>query len=171
MGARGWVAGTSIEYRYQNRPVAVQEYGGSIGIPIISFVIGTYWGNYYSNRPFYRQRNYWYCRPTIGRPPPRPIHRPPPRPQPGGGNRPPRPGIGNPGNGHRPSPGSRQSPWPRPAPQATGQAGPCRQEKQRQPGQLMDLRHRDRSRPGEIEAAAPDQRRPAHGHQPRPLWA
>jgi uncharacterized protein YraI len=114
MGTRGWVAGTFIEYRYQNRPVVVQEYGGSIGIPIISFVIGTYWGNYYSNRPFYRQRNYWYRRPIISRPPPRPIHRPPPRPQPGNGSRPPppRPGIGNPGNGHRPPPGQGNRPPP-----------------------------------------------------------
>ena len=122
LGARGWVAGTFIQYRYQNQPVMVQEYGASIGIPIVSFVIGTYWSSYYSNRPFYRQRNDWYRRRIISRPPTRPVHRPPPRPQPGNGSRPPptRPGIGNPGHGQRPPPAQGNRPQPgqgnRPAP-------------------------------------------------------
>jgi uncharacterized protein YraI len=113
MGTRGWAAGSFIQYRYQNQPVMVQDYGARIGIPIISFVIGTYWNNYYRDRPFYRQRNYWYQRPIVHRPPPRPAHRPPSRPQPGG-NRPPppRPGIGNPGHGNKPTPGPGNRPQP-----------------------------------------------------------
>lgn len=118
MGNRGWVAGSFIQYTYQHQPVLVQNYGASIGIPIISFVIGSYWNNYYRDRPFYHQRNYWYQRPIIHRPPPRPSHRPPSRPHPGGSRpQPSRPGIGAPGQGHwpqgnRPQPGQGNRPQP-----------------------------------------------------------
>lgn len=113
---RGWIAAGYLQYLYQNQTVYVEDYGPRIGLPIVSFVIGTYWGNYYANRPFYRQRDYWYRRPYVHRPPPRPpIHRPPPRPHPGwgGGHRPP-PGNGHrpPGGGHRPPPGNGHRPPP-----------------------------------------------------------
>ncbi|MFC5741735.1 SH3 domain-containing protein [Dyella tabacisoli] len=118
-GDRGWVSANYIQYVYQSQPVIVEQYGSRIGLPVVSFVIGTYWGNYYSNRPFYRQRDYWYHRPIRPRPP-RPI-RPPPRPHPGWGHqRPPRPGIrpphpGNrPGQGNRPPPGQGNRPPPDP---------------------------------------------------------
>ena len=120
---RGWIAAGYLQYLYQNQTVYVQDYGPRIGLPIVSFVIGTYWGNYYANRPFYRQRDYWYRRPYVHRPPPRPpMHRPPPRPNPGWGGHRPSPGNGHrppgngyrpPGNGgHRPSPGNGNRPSP-----------------------------------------------------------
>jgi len=121
MGTRGWVSGAYIQYTYQNQRVVVQDYGSRIGIPVISFVIGTYWGNYYRDRPFYRQRDYWFHRPIVHRPPPRPIHRPPPRPRPpgwSGGNR---PGPG-PGNGVRPPP--RPNPGNGTRPPGPGNGGP-----------------------------------------------
>jgi uncharacterized protein YraI len=97
-GNRGWVAGNYIEYVYQDQPVLLPSYGAQIGIPIVSFVIGTYWDSYYRNRPFYSQRNVWYHRRIVRRPPPPPMHRPY---RPGHG----RPVPGRPGwNGHRPPP-------------------------------------------------------------------
>ncbi|WP_266160075.1 SH3 domain-containing protein [Dyella silvatica] len=103
-GDRGWVAANYIQYIYQSQPVIVEQYGSRIGVPIVGFVIGTYWGNYYRNRPFFRQRDYWYRRPIISRPPP--------RPQPGWGPRPPYPGFRPPGQDVRPPPGQ----WNRPSP-------------------------------------------------------
>lgn len=67
---RGWVAADFINYPYAGRTVIVHEYGPSIGIPVISFVIGTYWGSHYRDRPFYREREVWYRRPMPRRPPP-----------------------------------------------------------------------------------------------------
>ncbi|OOG52702.1 hypothetical protein B0E47_15610 [Rhodanobacter sp. B05] len=107
---RGWVAGNFIEYLYQDQPVLLPSYGARIGIPIVSFVIGTYWDSYYRSRPFYRQRTVWYQRPYVRRPPPRPLSHPyrgPIR----GGHGPARPAPGmNPGHGVRPVPGNRPSP-------------------------------------------------------------
>lgn len=121
MGTRGWVSGGYIQYTYQDQRVVVQDYGARIGIPVISFVIGSYWSSYYQDRPFYRQRDYWYHRPWPphhSRPPVRPRppgwnggHRPqrpghgwtqPGRPGNGGGTRPPRPGNGSGSGGTRP---------------------------------------------------------------------
>lgn len=76
-GSRGWIAGNFIQYDYQGQPVLLPAYGARIGVPIITFVISSYWDTYYRNRPFYRQRTTWYRRPAPHHPPPRPIHRSP----------------------------------------------------------------------------------------------
>jgi uncharacterized protein YraI len=62
-GERGWVSGDYIEYSYQNRRVPLYGYGAQIGIPIISFIIGDYWGSHYNHRSFYRDRDRWYRQP------------------------------------------------------------------------------------------------------------
>lgn len=62
-GERGWVSGDYIEYDYQDRRVPLYGYGAQFGVPIISFVIGDYWGSHYNHRPFYRHRDRWYRQP------------------------------------------------------------------------------------------------------------
>lgn len=66
---RGWVIGNNLEYEDQDQAVPLPDYGAQIGIPVITFSIGTYWDRYYRERPFYRQRDYWYHRPIERRVP------------------------------------------------------------------------------------------------------
>ena len=56
---RGWVAGNFLQEEYQGQRVLVPEYGVQIGIPIVSFVFGTYWDDHYRNRPWYGDRERW----------------------------------------------------------------------------------------------------------------
>lgn len=79
--SRGWVYARSIDTPYQNRTVPVYGYGAQIGFPILAFSIGSYWDNYYRDRPFYGDRGRWSDHPGYGyRPGPgRPAWQPPPR--------------------------------------------------------------------------------------------
>ncbi len=123
-GERGWVAGDYIQFDYQSHRVYVPEYGARIGIPVIAFVLGTYWDDHYRSRSWYRDRPYWVGRPPpVHRPRP-PSHRPPvhkPRPpvrppvhKPRPPVQPPRPPATRPPVGTRP-PGTSRPPA-RPAP-------------------------------------------------------
>ena len=128
LGMRGWVPGTFVQYYYQSQPVIIADYGAQIGIPIVAFAIGSYWGNYYRDRTFYRNRDYWYSRPYPTRPPPRPPgyrpgYRPPGaiayppgpayRPPLSQAPRPPNPGARPPPNATRPpNQGNRPPPYP-----------------------------------------------------------
>ncbi|HWZ63103.1 MAG TPA: SH3 domain-containing protein [Steroidobacteraceae bacterium] len=114
---RGWVDGVFLQAAAPGGPVVVSSSAGVLGIPTVSFVFNSYWGNYYSGRPWYGRRDFYYKywnRYPHGRPPP--LYRPPPsvrpppvvRPRPPGNVRPPggeRPPAGNgkpPGNGRPP---------------------------------------------------------------------
>jgi uncharacterized protein YraI len=55
-GARGWVPGTYVEAYYRARRVFVPRYVAEIGVPIVSFNIGFYWGRHYHDRPFFADR-------------------------------------------------------------------------------------------------------------------
>jgi uncharacterized protein YraI len=129
-GGRGWVWSRSLDYAYQERRVPLATYGAVIGVPIVTFVIGSYWADYYRDRPWYGDRRWWGGRP----PPPAMGWRPPPavrpawqpRPWPGPGFRPPpSPGFRPPADPGvrppRPQPAFRPGPPPsRPHPQTGG---------------------------------------------------
>ena len=99
-GNHGWLYGSYLYYDYQDRRVPVLDAGAALGIGIIAFNLGDYWGRYYVGRPWYARRSYWISRP----PPPR---RPPPRPRPP--HIPGRPPHGGPGGPPPPRPGTSES--------------------------------------------------------------
>ena len=110
-GDHGWVYGGNLVYPYRNSVVPIYGYGPSLGIPIVGFAIGAYWGQYYRDRPWYDRQPHW-------------AHRPPPRPRPivvrpgyppnhGGDGRPPHYGDGRPphhGDGRPPHQGDGRPP-------------------------------------------------------------
>ncbi|WP_454902014.1 SH3 domain-containing protein [Variovorax gossypii] len=100
-GGRGWVWARNLDYAYQDQRVPLATYGAVIGVPIIGFAIGSYWGNYYRDRSWYGDRRWWGGMP----PPPVAGWRPPPPIRPGWQPRPwPGPGFRPPGPGVRPPP-------------------------------------------------------------------
>jgi uncharacterized protein YraI len=114
-GNRGWVYGNYLYYDYESRRVPVLQFGAQLGIGIVAFSLGDYWGRYYAGRPWYGRRDYWMHRPP---PPhrPRPLPPPRPRPPPVRPSPPPRPNPGDGNNGRPTRPDTRPT---RPAPQPT----------------------------------------------------
>src|SRR5580658_708260 len=109
--SRGWVYGAFLYFDYQNRRVPVMQFGTQLGIGVVTFSLGDYWGRYYPGRPWYSQRNNWMHVPPPPRPRPPPTPRPPPvRPTPSRPppttkpSPPPQPG-GGPGQGSGPGSG------------------------------------------------------------------
>jgi uncharacterized protein YraI len=117
-GLRGWVYAGSIDYAYDRQRVPLASYGAMIGVPIVGFTIGNYWGDHYRDRPWYREQRYWRGHP----PPPPPVAgwRPVPPPRPGWQPNPWHdrdPGY-RPHPGYRPQPGwQAPPPGPRPPPE------------------------------------------------------
>jgi uncharacterized protein YraI len=120
-GERGWIYAGNIVYPYQTGDVPVIQYGAVIGFPIVTFVIGSYWGDYYRGRPWYGNMQHWHNhRPPAWRPPPPrpPGVRPPPPP----GPRP--PSVRPPERPRPPPPSVRPPPRPQPQPPVAGPRPP-----------------------------------------------
>ena len=58
-GLRGWVYAGYLSYPYQGGYVPLTDYGASIGLPIVAFSLGAYWGSFYRDRPWYGERDRW----------------------------------------------------------------------------------------------------------------
>jgi uncharacterized protein YraI len=58
-GNRGWVYAGELGYPYRSGRVPIVEYGPRLGLPVITFSLGSYWDHYYRNRPWYHERADW----------------------------------------------------------------------------------------------------------------
>ena len=56
---RGWVSAQYLEYLYRNHYVYLPDYAEEIDIPVVPFVLSSYWSSYYSGRPWYHRRAHW----------------------------------------------------------------------------------------------------------------
>jgi uncharacterized protein YraI len=56
---RGWVSSRYLEYLYRNKYVYLPDYVDVIDVPVVPFVLSSYWSSYYSGRPWYQRRAYW----------------------------------------------------------------------------------------------------------------
>lgn len=116
---RGWFPGRRIALERDGRRVALPTVAGLLGLSIVGFSLGDYWGTHYRHRPWYEDRR-WRHGPREPRPhrfDPRPhdgMHRPPIDRPPRGDTRPP---------GDRPPRGDVRPPRePRPFPPPGGGA-------------------------------------------------
>ena len=56
---RGWVSSQYLEYLYHDAYVYLPDYVDEIDVPIVPFVLSSYWSSYYAGRPWYHRRAYW----------------------------------------------------------------------------------------------------------------
>ncbi len=138
---RGWVYAGGVSFVYEGQRVPLYSYAPRLGLPIITFSLGTYWDQHYRGRPWYSQRQTWAHR------------RLPPHMRPAG-----RPGMG-----------AMQMPHARPEqmPRETRPVMPNAREPDR--GHVAP-RADERGRPGPPAGRAPEQHGYApqqHGNAPQ----
>jgi uncharacterized protein YraI len=56
---RGWVSAEYLEYLYRNHYVYLPDYADEVDVPVVPFVLSSYWSSYYEGRPWYRRHAYW----------------------------------------------------------------------------------------------------------------
>lgn len=73
--SRGWLPAGYLQFLQAGRAVPLPDYAPRLGVPVIGFRLGDYWGDHYRDRPWYAERERWR-----GPPPPRADFRGPPPP-------------------------------------------------------------------------------------------
>lgn len=58
-GYRGWYDGHQLAYPLNGVRVPLAGFGGQAGVPVVAFSVEDYWGRFYRDRPFYRDRARW----------------------------------------------------------------------------------------------------------------
>ena len=56
---RGWISSQYLEYLYRDNYVYLPDYVDEIDVPVVPFVLSSYWSSYYAGRPWYQRRAYW----------------------------------------------------------------------------------------------------------------
>ena len=56
---RGWVSSQNLKYLYRNKYVYLPDYVDVIDVPVVPFVLSSYWSSYYPGRPWYQRRAHW----------------------------------------------------------------------------------------------------------------
>lgn len=56
---RGWVSSDELQWFYRNHYVYLSDYYDNIDVPVVPFVLGSYWSTYYAGRPFFHRRAYF----------------------------------------------------------------------------------------------------------------
>ncbi len=56
---RGWVSSQYLQYLYRDRYVYLPDYVDEIDVPVVPFVLTSYWSSYYAGRPWYQRRTHW----------------------------------------------------------------------------------------------------------------
>lgn len=56
---RGWVSSQYLEYLYRNHYVYLPDYTDEVDVPVVPFVLSSYWSSYYEGRPWYHRHAYW----------------------------------------------------------------------------------------------------------------
>lgn len=89
---RGWIYAGLLSYPYDGGEEPLLDYGATIGFPVVTFFIGSYWDRHYRDRPWYHDRDRWMNRPVPrfrpGGVPPASEHLHGGRPEGGAGGRP-----------------------------------------------------------------------------------
>jgi uncharacterized protein YraI len=66
---RGWVSSDELQWLYRSHYVYLSDYYDDIDVPVVPFVLGTYWSTYYVGRPFFHRRahfdRYWRSHQSI----------------------------------------------------------------------------------------------------------